>query len=57
MIYVPENPIEDVWMIVFEFTPFLAGKPFFLFYDLIIEVCCEGTCYLKIVKLIFKNQT
>ena len=42
MIYVPENPIDDVWMIAFEFTPFTSGKALFIFYDLIIEICCPG---------------
>ena len=42
VIYVPENPIGDVWMIAFEFTPFISGKDFFIFYDLLIKICCEG---------------
>ena len=42
VIYVPTDGIDNVWMIVFEFTPFIPGKSFFLFYDLIIEACCEG---------------
>ena len=29
---------------MFEFTPFIPGKSFFLFYDLVIEACCEGKC-------------
>ena len=42
VIYVPTDGVDNVWMIVFEFTPFIPGKSFFLFYDLIIEACCEG---------------